>query len=194
MATSNPVLRYLASWKNLAGCTGGIIGLLLHFAGLAGSYWVLVVIGLYGVGALAAPPERIVLVTDPEEEASQLRTELDALVERVRGFGGRVPGEVAPKLAEIAEILRGMLDRPRVLRADPDALHAVTRLVGTDLPLSVQTYLNLPWWYAVARGSGAELVRQLDLLRTDAVRVAERFHAADAQRQTDHTRYLEDRE
>nr|QEO73680.1 hypothetical protein [uncultured bacterium] len=191
MATSNPVLRYLASWKNLAGCAGGLLGLGLHFAGLAGAYWVLVVIGLYGVGALAAPPERITLVTAPEEEAGQLRTELDALVGRVRGF--RVPGEVAPKIAEIAEVLRGMLDRPRELRADPDALHAVTRLVGTDLPLSLQTYLNLPWWYAAARGSGTELVRQLDLLHADAVRVAERFHAADAQRQADHTRYLEDR-
>lgn len=192
MATSNPVLRYLASWKNLAGCTGGLIGLLLHFAGFAGSYWLLVVVGLYGVGALAAPPERIILVTAPEEEASLLRTELDALVLRVRGLN--VPTEVPPKLAEIAEVLRGMLDRPRELRADPDALHAVTRLVGTDLPLSVQTYLNLPWWYAAARGSGAELVRQLDLLHADAVRVAERFHAADVQRQADHTRYLEDRD
>ncbi|NKE58369.1 hypothetical protein FXN61_16670 [Lentzea sp. PSKA42] len=188
------MLRYLASWKNLAGCTGGLIGLVLHFAGLAGSYWPLVVIGLYGVGALAAPPERITLVTDPEEEASALRSELDALVQRVRGFGGRVPGDVAPKLAEIAEVLRGMLDRPRELRGDPDALHAVTRLVGTDMPLSVQTYLNLPWWFAAARGSGTELLRQLDLLHADAIRVAERFHAADAQRQADHTRYLEDRE
>ncbi|NGY60252.1 hypothetical protein G7043_15080 [Lentzea sp. NEAU-D13] len=186
------MLRYLASWKNLAGCTGGLIGLLLHFAGFAGSYWLLVVVGLYGVGALAASPERIILVTAPEEEASLLRTELDALVLRVRGLN--VPTEVPPKLAEIAEVLRGMLDRPRELRADPDALHAVTRLVGTDLPLSVQTYLNLPWWYAAARGSGAELVRQLDLLHADAVRVAERFHAADVQRQADHTRYLEDRD
>jgi hypothetical protein len=194
VATSNPVLRYLASWKNLAGCTGGLIGLLLHFAGIAGDYWILVVIGLYGAGALAAPPERVVLVTDPEEEAGQLKAELDALLQRVHGFGGRVPGEVAPKLAEIAEVLRGVLDRPRELRADPDTLHDVTRLVGTDLPLSVQTYLNLPWWYAAARGSGAELVRQLDLLKADAVRVASRFHEADAQRQADHGRYLEERD
>ena len=140
------------------------------------------------------PPEQITLVTDPDEEAGQLRAELDALVQRVRGFGGRVPGEVAPKLAEIAEVLRGMLDRPRELRADPHALHEVTRLVGTDLPLSVQSYLNLPWWYAAARGSGTELARQLDLLKADAVKVASRFHEADAQRQADHGRYLEDRD
>ena len=95
MATSNPVLRYLASWKNVAGCVGGLIGLVLHLVGLAGSYWVVVVIGLYGVGALAAPPERIVLVTDPEEEAGQLRAELDGLVARVRGFA--VPAEGAAK-------------------------------------------------------------------------------------------------
>ncbi|WP_329790681.1 hypothetical protein V1227_01990 [Lentzea sp. DG1S-22] len=185
------ISRYLASWKNLAGCAGGLIGLGLHLAGLAGSYWLLVVAGLYGVGALAAPPERITLVTDPEEEAGALRSELDALVDRVAGL--RVPAEAVPRLAEVAEVLRGMLDRPRELRADPDALHAVTRLVGTDLPLSVQSYLNLPWWYAAARGSGAELLRQLDLLHADAISVAERFHAADAQRQADHTRYLEDR-
>ncbi|MET9231602.1 hypothetical protein [Lentzea sp. NPDC003310] len=186
------ISRYLASWKNLAGCAGGLLGLALHFAGLAGSYWVVVVIGLYGVGALAAPPERITLVTDPEEEAGALRTELDALVARVGTL--RVPDEVPPRIARIAEVLHGMLDRPRALRADPDALHAVTRLVGTDLPLSVQTYLNLPWWYAAARGSGTELVRQLNLLHADARRTAERFHAADAQRQADHTRYLEDRD
>ncbi|MFD5825927.1 hypothetical protein [Lentzea sp. NPDC060358] len=191
MATSDRVLRHLGSWKNLAGCTGGLIGLALHFTGLAGSYWVAVVAGLYGVGALAAPPERITLVTAPEEEAGELRRELDALVARVRAL--RVPDEAVPRLDEIAEVLRGVLDRPRELRADPDALHAVTRLVGTDLPLSVQTYLNLPWWYAATRGSGAELVRQLDLLHADAVRAAERFHSADARRQADHTRYLEDR-
>lgn len=185
------ISRYLASWKNLAGCTGGLIGLGLHFAGLAGSYWVVVVLGLYGVGALLAPPERITLVTDPEEEAGALKSELDALVRKVHGL--KVPDEAAPKVAEIAEVLHGVLDRPRELRADPEALHAVTRLVGTDLPLSVQSYLNLPWWYAAARGSGAELLRQLDLLHADAIRTAERFHAADAQRQADHTRYLEDR-
>lgn len=186
------ISRYLASWKNLTGCALGLLGLGLHFAGLAGSYWVVVVIGLYLVGALAAPPDRITLVTDPAEEAGALRSELDALVLRVHGL--RVPDEAKPRIGEIAEVLRGMLERPRELRADPDALHAVTRLVGTDLPLSVQSYLNLPWWYAAAKGSGTELVRQLDLLHADAVRTAERFHAADAQRQADHGRYLEDRE
>ncbi|WP_197288160.1 hypothetical protein, partial [Nocardia sp. NRRL S-836] len=103
---------------------------------------------------------------------------LDALVVRVPGFGGGVLGEVAERLTEPAEVLRGRLGRPRELRAAPEAVHSVTRLFGPALPWPGQTSLTLPWWYAAARGSGAELVRQLDLLQADAVRVAERFHAA----------------
>jgi hypothetical protein len=173
---------------------GGLIGLVLHLVGVAGSYWLLVVVGLYGVGALLAPPDRVTLVTDPEQEAGHLRHELDAVVERVHGFGGRVPADVLPRLDHVAEVLRGMLDRPRELRADPDALHAVTRVIGTDLPLSVQSYLNMPWWYAAAKQADGELVRQFGLLENDVVRTASRFHAADAQRQADHGRYLEDRD
>ena len=192
MVTSS--LRYLGSTRNLVGCIGGLVGLVLHLVGVAGSYWLLVVFGLYGVGALLAPPDRVTLVTDPEQEAAQLRRELDSVVARVHGFGGRVPADVLPRLDRVAEVLRGMLDRPRELRANPDALHAVTRVIGTDLPLSVQSYLNMPWWYAAAKQADGELVRQFGLLENDVIRTAERFHAADAQRQADHGRYLEDRD
>jgi hypothetical protein len=185
------ISRYLASTRNLVGCAGGLLGLGLHFAGVAGTYWLVVVVGLYGVGALLAPPERVTLVTDPTEEASRLRRDLDALVVRVGS--SRVPEGVAPRLERVADVLRGLLERPRELRGDPDALHTATRVIGTDLPLSVQNYLNLPWWYAVAKQADAELLRQLDLIGADVVRAAERFHDADARRQSDHTRYLEDR-
>ena len=186
------ISRYLASTRNIAGCVGGLLGLGLYFAGVAGVYWPAVVVGLYAAGALLAPPERVILVTDPTEEASRLRGDLDALVARVAD--SRVPPGVAPRLERVADVLRGLLDRPRELRADPDALHTATRVIGTDLPLSVQNYLNLPWWYAAAKQADAELLRQLDLIEADVVRTAERFHDADAQRQADHTRYLEDRD
>jgi hypothetical protein len=186
------ISRYLGSTRNIVGCVGGLLGLGLYFAGAAGVYWPAVVVGLYAAGALLAPPDRVVLVTDPTEEASRLRRDLDALVARVAA--GRVPLGVAPRLDRVADVLRGLLDRPRELRADPDALHAATRVIGTDLPLSVQNYLNLPWWYAAAKQADAELLRQLDLIEADVVRTAERFHDVDAQRQADHTRYLEDRD
>ncbi|MET1073707.1 MAG: hypothetical protein ABWY11_13770 [Umezawaea sp.] len=188
MATSS----HLGSNRNLFGCVGGLLGLGLHFAGVAGTYWLVVVAGLYGVGALLAPPDRVTLVTDPTEEAERLRHDLDALVARVRA--ARVPADALPRLDHLADVLRGLLDRPHALRSDPDALHTATRIIGTDLPLAVQNYLNLPWWYAAAKNADTELLRQLDLLDADVVRTAERFHAADAQRQADHTRYLEDRD
>lgn len=186
------ISRYLGSTRNIVGCLGGLLGLGLYFAGLAGPFWPTVVAALYAAGALLAPPDRVVLVTDPTEEASRLRRDLDALVDRVAH--SRVPLGVEPRLERVADVLRGLLDRPRELRADPDALHTVTRVIGTDLPLSVQNFLNLPWWYVAAKKSDAELLRQLDLIEADVVRTAERFHDADAQRQADHTRYLEDRD
>ncbi|MFB6834870.1 hypothetical protein ACFCXJ_38815, partial [Streptomyces hydrogenans] len=58
MATSNPVLRYAESRKNLTGCLCGLAGLGIGLTGAAGGLWPLVVLGLYGAGALIAPPER----------------------------------------------------------------------------------------------------------------------------------------
>ncbi|PRY37973.1 hypothetical protein [Umezawaea tangerina] len=188
MATSS----YLGSTRNIVGCVGGLLGLGLHFAGVAGTYWLAVVVGLYGVGALLAPPDRVTLVTDPTQDAERLRQDLEALVAHVRT--ARVPSEALPRLDRVADVLRGLLDRPHDLRADPDAMHTATRVIGTDLPLAVQTYLAMPWWYAAARNADSELLRQLDLLAADVVRTAEGFHSADARRQTDHTRYLEDRD
>ncbi|GGV15767.1 hypothetical protein GCM10010495_32270 [Kitasatospora herbaricolor] len=55
MATSNRLLAYLESARNLAGCAGGALGLVLHFTGVAGPWWPGAVAGLYGLGALLAP-------------------------------------------------------------------------------------------------------------------------------------------
>ncbi|MET9611358.1 hypothetical protein [Kitasatospora indigofera] len=55
MATSNRFLAYLESARNLAGCAGGVLGLVLHFTGVAGPWWPGAVAGLYGLGALLAP-------------------------------------------------------------------------------------------------------------------------------------------
>ncbi|MFE4603493.1 hypothetical protein ACFRKE_21855 [Kitasatospora indigofera] len=58
MATSNRFLAYLESARNLAGCAGGALGLVLHFTGVAGPWWPGAVAGLYGLGALLAPGRR----------------------------------------------------------------------------------------------------------------------------------------
>ncbi|MFE4395531.1 hypothetical protein [Streptomyces sp. CB02056] len=59
MATSDGVgsrlLRYLESPKNLVGCAGGAAGLVLHLTDVTKGWWLVVVAGLYGAGALLAP-------------------------------------------------------------------------------------------------------------------------------------------
>lgn len=195
------MMRYLGSTKNLAGCVGGLIGLVLYLTGVVGSLWPLVVVGLYGVGALLAPSEKVRLVpVDAVTEAGQLRTELDTLVGKVLGQASRMPSSTVESVQRIAGVLADLLSTPSRLAANPDLQHAVVRLARTDLPLSVQTYLNLPWWFAVKRragggaSAGEELVAQLGLLEAEAHRVAEQFYAADVDRQADHTRYLRERD
>lgn len=192
--------RYLGSTKNLAGCVGGLIGLGLYLTGVVGGWWPVVVAGLYAVFALLAPPERIRLVpVDTVAEAGQLRAELRSLVDKVTTQASRMPESSVDGVRRVAEVLDDLLLRPDRLAADPDVQHAVTRLARTDLPLSVQTYLNLPWWFAAKRrasgepSAGEELLTQLELLETEAHRVAERFYAGDVHQQADHTRYLRER-
>ncbi|MBB5855752.1 hypothetical protein ACFQ05_35420 [Amycolatopsis umgeniensis] len=190
------MIRYLGSTKNLAGCVGGLIGLVLYLTGVVGGLWPVVVAGLYGVFALLAPPERVRLVP---VDTGHLRADLVSLVAKVTAREQRMPESSVDSVRRVVEVLDDMLSRPERLSANPDVQHAVTRLARTDLPLSVETYLNLPWWFAAKRrasgepSASEELLAQLELLETEAHRVAERFYAGDVHQQSDHTRYLRER-
>ncbi|GAA3853340.1 hypothetical protein GCM10022243_18660 [Saccharothrix violaceirubra] len=195
------MIRYLGSTKNLVGCVGGLVGLVLHLTGVVGALWPVVVAALYAVGALLAPPEKVRLVReDAATEASRVRTGLAELVGQVEAHASRLPESTMDSVRRVAGVLDDLLGRADRLAADPDLRHTVVRLAGTDLPLSVQTYLNLPWWLAVKRRADGEpspaeeLVGQLALLDAQAHDVAERLFAADRDRQSDHTRYLRDRD
>ncbi|WP_103347800.1 hypothetical protein [Amycolatopsis sp. CA-128772] len=184
------MLRYLGTTKNLAGCVGGLVGVGLYLVGAVGWFWPFVVVALYAAGALLAPGEKVRLVADSSVALRQSLDELEATVS-----ASRLPASCVDTVGRIVEVLRDLLSRPSRLAADPDLQHAVVRLAGTDLPLSLETYLNLPWWFAARRaGAGEELVAQLALLEAEAHRVAERFYAAEVDRQADHTRYLRDRD
>lgn len=195
------MIRYLGSTKNLVGCVGGLVGVLLHLAGVVGGGWPVVVAGLYAVGALLAPPEKVRLVpVDAVTEAGRLRVELDDLVREVGAQSSRMPEPAVAAVGRIGAVLGDLLARHDALAANPDLRHTVVRLARTDLPLSVQTYLNLPWWFAVKQRAGGEpspgdeLVAQLGLLEAEAHRLAERVYAADVNQQADHTRYLRERD
>jgi hypothetical protein len=198
VATSDRVLTYLGSAKNIAGCVLALVGVVLTFAGVAGPYWPVVVAGLYGVGALLAPPDRVHLViSHAEVETRQLRADLDALAAKVTE--PRFPADVVAKVADLAGILRDVLARAEALTASPDQLHVVSQAIRDYLPTSLEAYANLPRAYALTRraerqrSAHDELLAQLALLETGLGRIADAVYRGDEQALADQGRFLRDR-
>ncbi|MFI1763594.1 hypothetical protein ACH41H_16315 [Streptomyces sp. NPDC020800] len=198
MATSK-VLGYLESRKNLAGGACGLLGLVLTFTGVAGPYWPVVVAGLYGAGALIAPPERPAPPRFPDPSA-----QLDAVREDFAKLGAYladvdVPQALRTRLTELTDLLGALLDpgwAAELLAQDPEAVHTLSRAVRQDVPEAVDTFVRTRWWTRLAPGTEPperHLERQLALLCEEAERLAAALRDTEARRQETHTRYLEDR-
>ncbi|MCZ4515868.1 hypothetical protein O3Q52_48755 [Streptomyces sp. ActVer] len=201
MATNRPnkLLGYLESRKNLTGSACGIVGLALTFAGAAGPYWPVVVAGLYGAGALVAPPERppVPDFPDPSAQLDELRGDFAKL--RVYLTDIELPPAAAGRLTELTDLLTALLDPgwvAEVLAQDPEGVHALSRAVRQDIPEAVDTFVRTRWWTRLAPGTEPperHLERQLCVLHSEARSLATTLHEAEARRQESHTRYLEDR-
>ncbi|MFC9272141.1 hypothetical protein ACFTXJ_30725 [Streptomyces zhihengii] len=196
---SSGALRYAGSRKNLTGSALGLVGLGLTFTGLAGAYWPFVVAGLYGAGALLAPPERppAPVFPAPAEHPDALREDLAALRAHLASAG--LPAPARAGLDELTGLFAALLApgwTAEVLTADPEAMHTLRRAVRQDVPEAVDAYLRTRWWTRVGQGGdGAvrHLDRQVAALRAEAGSLAAAVHEAAARRQEIHTRYLEER-
>jgi hypothetical protein len=197
------VARYLGSTKNLTGCALALVGVGITLAGRAGSYWPLVVAGLYGVGALAAPPDKVRLALtgpDTEAEARSLRADLATLARRVDAAGARLPEDARARVRLIIDVLGEIINRIEQLATSPEQRFVVARTIRDYLPTSLETYLNLPRSYALTRRLGGgrrtaheELLAQLDLLEGKLREIADAVYSGDAQALVDQGRFLEDR-
>lgn len=194
MAISDRLLRYVESRKNLTGCACGLAGVGLALAGAAGSLWPLVVAGLYGAGALIAPPERPAAPAfpDPAEQLDALRADLATL----RGYLAEVelPPAAHGRLTELDTLLGALLEPGWV--SDPEHLRVLGRAVRQDLPEAVDAFTRSRWWTRAVPGREPperHLERQLAALHAEAEAIAAAMHEAEARRQEIHTRYLEDR-
>lgn len=198
MATSR-FMTYVESRKNLTGSTLAIAGLGLTFAGVAGPYWPAVVVGLYGAGALLAPPERPPLPDFPDASAQldALRADFGTLREYLAGI--ELPPAASGRLTELTELLTALLDPgwvAEILARDPEGVHALSRAVRQDVPEAVDTFVRTRWWTRLTPGTDPperHLERQLGLLQAELGRLAAGLRDAEARRQESHTRYLEDR-
>ncbi|MFD8864937.1 hypothetical protein ACFV1F_11310 [Streptomyces sp. NPDC059590] len=198
MAT-NKALRYLESRKNIAGSAAGIAGLALTFTGLAGAYWPVVVAGLYGAGALIAPPERPAApdFADPARELDALREDFTRLQEYLAQV--ELGPAASGRLTELDGLLAALLDPElagEALLLDPEGTYALSRIIRHDVPEAVDTYARTRWWTRLSPGADPperHLERQLTLLFDEADAMASALREAEARRQQTHTQYLEDR-
>ena len=193
------ISEYLESRKNIAGSVCGLAGLALTFTGLAGPYWPVVVAGLYGAGALIAPPERPPLpdFPSPSAQLEELRADFDKLGTYLAEVD--LPPAAAGRLTELTDLLTALLDPGRaseLLAQDPEGVHTLSRTVRQDIPEAVDSYVRTRWWTRMTPGSEPperHLERQLTLLQEEAERLATALRETEARRQETHTRYLEDR-
>ncbi|WP_424532641.1 hypothetical protein ACOZ38_20260 [Sphaerisporangium viridialbum] len=201
MATSSVggrILAYAGSTKNITGCALALAGVVLVFFGVAGAFWPVVVAGLYGVGALLAPADRVRLtISHAEVESRRLYADLDTLLVKVGGT--RFPEDVVARVGALAEVLRDILRRADALTSSPDHLHIVSQTIRDYLPSSLEAYANLPRSYALTRrgererSAHEELLAQLDLLAAQLSKVAESVYRGDEQALRDQGRFLQDR-
>jgi hypothetical protein len=193
------ISRYLESRKNIAGSACGLAGLVLTFTGAAGPYWPVVVAGLYGAGALIAPPERPPLpdFPDPSAQLDAVRADFEKLGNYLAEVD--LPPASAGRLTELTDLLAALLAPgwvAEVLAQDPEGVHALSRAVRQDIPEAVDSFVRTRWWTRMAPGSEPperHLERQLTLLQEEAERLATALRETEARRQESHTRYLEDR-
>ncbi|WP_395574597.1 hypothetical protein [Streptomyces sp. BK79] len=201
MATSkgNGGWAYLESRKNLTGSSCGLAGVVLTFTGVSGPYWPVVVAGLYGAGALIAPPERTAPpdFPDPSAQLDEVRGDFGRL--RAYLAGVELPPAAGERLGELTGLLEALLEPgwvAEVLAADPDGVHTVSRAVRQDVPEAVDAYVRARWWTRMTPGQQPperHLERQLALLHEEAERLTAELRETEARRQESHTRYLEDR-
>ncbi|MEV6509242.1 hypothetical protein AB0M61_24375 [Streptomyces sp. NPDC051642] len=197
MATSK-FLGCLESRKNLTGSACGLVGLVLTFVGVAGPYWPVVVVGLYGAGALVAPPERPALpdFPDPSAQLEELRDDFEKLGGYLTDV--ELPPAAAGRLTELTQLLAGLLD-PQVthdLAQDPEGVHILSRAIRQDVPEAVDTFVRTRWWTRLAPGAEPperHLERQLTVLQEEARGLARGLREAEERRQETHTRFLEER-
>ncbi|MFE2556444.1 hypothetical protein ACFXGT_10485 [Streptomyces sp. NPDC059352] len=194
MATSNRLLRYAESRKNLTGSAAGLAGLALTLTGAAGSLWPLVVAGLYGAGALIAPPERPDTPDFPDagEQLDALRADFTKL----RAYLAEVelPPATRERLTELDTLVEALLEPGWV--SDPEHLHVLARAVRQDVPEAVDTFVRTRWWSRFTPGAEppeSHLERQLAALHEEAAAIAAALREAEAIRQEIHTRYVEGR-
>lgn len=189
-------MTYLTSTKNIVGLSLAILGLVVHFAGAVGPLWPLVVVGLYAVGALAAPSSpRLPSVSPDTLDPDEVRRALSQCERKVsRG----VPPDIAQSVLHITSGIRDLLGRVADQPAASEDVFILSRMATDYLPTTVDGFLRLPNAYAMqhklADGrTPYEMVQgQLKLLDSKLQDVSDAMLKGDSDQLAAHGRFLEE--
>jgi hypothetical protein len=191
------VLRYLGSGKNVAGSALALGGLGLHFAGVVGGIWPLVVPALYLIGALVVPSRPPRPVDAPDRfDAGKIQRALDGTLDMARG---RVPSDVFAKLTSIRQRTLELLPKAGDLPGGSQDLYVLQRTATDYLPTSVRYYVSLPATYATTHVVQDDktplrvLQDQLDLLDDQMAEIGDAVNQRDSDRLLAQGRFLEER-
>ncbi len=192
------LLFFLYGTPNLVGALLGLVGLLLFFTGVVQDFWLFIVIGLYAVGYLLTPKNRVIdLHLKNQLDAGEIRRELDDLVATVRK---RVPSEVLEVVVSIKDSVLAVL--PTLIRDGATGDHHTYVIKQTALeylPETLENYLNLPPAFArlhtLKDGKNAQqlLLEQLRLLDTTMKEIVVDIHRNDTDRLLINGRFLEEK-
>jgi len=197
MTNRQRLLLYLYSNSNILGSLLGLVGLGLFFTGIISDFWLLIVLGLYGIGALAAPRNQAQeLRLRHQMSAEELRQELEQLVNSIRR---RVPKEIYQRVASIKNTIVEILPYLQRLDESNYNLYTIRQTALEYLPETLENYLKLPPAYAnlhvVKDGKTAQklLADQLDLLDIEMKSIAQDFYRNDTAQLVAHGRFLEEK-
>ncbi len=192
-------MDYLASAKNITGCTLVAVGLGLHGVGLFGPFWPAVLVALYVVGALLAPaPKRRPPGAVPGSvfDAGQVT---HAMSFNQRMAQGRVPPQVMVKVLGIQRQIQALLPHALEFPTGSEDLFVIQRTATDYLPTALQAYLSLPPDFATrtvvqdGKTPLQVLLDQLDLIDSRMAEVADAIHRKDSDRLLANGRFLEER-
>jgi len=191
--------RWLESGKNIVGCILAVAAVVLEITIGLGTFWPIVVVAAYAVGALVWPRDRfnLTLAVGQTASADDLKGQLATLRRTVSTQSNRLGEDVVKSVGGLLDILDEIVTKWSDLLVAPEQAHVVQQMIVDYLPTSLQTYLNIPATFALsARVEGKksahdELLDQLTLLTTEADKIRSAVYSKDLDALGDQSRFLQ---
>lgn len=189
------LVAYLTSRRNLTGSALALVGGGLIMIDPVGVQGLLLVVGLYMVGALAVRGNGRVSRFGFDPKRVQR-----SLAEQIGAAAGRLPPAIIARMQRIELTIRTeILPRLECLPLGAPELYLIERTVSDYLPTAVEAYLRLPSGYVSSqpgshgRAAVDVLAEELDFLDAEMRQVAEAVHRTDMDQLLAHKRFLADR-